>query len=196
MTFGFSPPSFLDLEFDMKLEQMKPADEDLIQTFGYPEGGLEAAKISITLKYFSPELRAELFSRIALRNKREGNPEILDAQRMLEQELAIEVIVRGVGATYGKIRSFVPISAKAVKEQGGLDAEVKLDPSVGGGMGDEARANIKYLVLQSDAFRTWVLGTSGNIAKFQSDDWEERAKNSESGQSLNSVQTPSTTVTA
>lgn len=167
-----------------RLDQLKPKADALIRYFWYPDNCTEETGMRFELQYFSPSRMTELGERIKGRFQKDGkktgeaapgtvNKDILNA-------LLLEAIIKIEFVTYKKLQGLVEMDADGVSGDGGVDSPVAMDPT-NLSMTTEARANILYLLEQSNAINNWVLNCCQNLALFQSSDWEARVKNSKSG---------------
>jgi hypothetical protein len=165
----------------MKLEQLKPKPDALIRRFYFPPDADAKNGIRVTVQYLSPSVISEVEQQYRISSQRDGKriEDIApaDLRRALVHEVLLKAVIKCEDVTLGKLRNYVPLSAEAVAENGGLDAAVSLDPSTGA----DGRANLLYLLEHSQEFSQWVQGVIGNLRLFQSADWEERAKNSGAG---------------
>lgn len=166
-----------------KIRDMQPKREELIRTFWYPENaGTDATNgFKVMCSYMNPASLGEIEQQARTRIKQAGK--ILedmapkDARTLMLSEVLLQAIVKIEGMTYDKLRKLVPISADQVKEAGGPDAAVDMDPE----RGVDGRDNVLFLLEQCNRFSDWMAQVSGDIGRFQDSDWEVRSKNSVTG---------------
>lgn len=171
------------------LRDMYPDEADLIRTFWYPEtpDTNDSNGFKVTLAYVNQSKLSEYGQEALTRIKQDGK--VIESLPGAEQRrlVTLQLIILGVkkieGMTYGKLRRLVPLSAEKVKALGGIDAPVDMDCE----RSKDAADNVAYLLEINPTFAEWVQRVISDVSRFQDSDWEQRAKNSESGADTTSV---------
>lgn len=167
------------------LDRFKPKPKDLIRTFWYPDNAetSEANGFRVTLAYTSPVTFGELEDKIRTRftrdrSRTEAAPATVRNEVM--NECLLHVVKKCEGVTFGKLQALCELDADAVRDAGGLDAPVPMDPSEGTN-GELARLWLLKLLTDCTNFKNWVTQVSSTLVYFQDADWKERVKNSPAG---------------
>lgn len=169
----------------LKLEGFKPKG-NIERTFTFPEGS--EAGFQVRLRYLSPQRIKEIEDAARDNGKVNGKRRAdVIANGTYTEEMNIETVSLGIvkftGVKFDHLRALCPLDPEVIAQNGGLDAEVPLDPSVDVKENAAAAAeNILFIIRHSPAFYRWAERIVQNIAFFQSGDWNDRAKNSKSGQ--------------
>lgn len=180
----------------------------IVRTFIFDSGNQANTRLEVKLEYAAPSVVTDGVEREKKRVLGAARFNRLEDQENTAKEIdeimatVLSERVRSIKALDSKpvtvrhISELVALNSDDVSDFGGLDAVIECDCESkadlsndqkaalgkdGDGVetvGDLARQNVKWLLLESRRFNEWVGTVASDVSYFQDKDWEESLKNS------------------